>query len=87
MVSGSGTLVTGLAMIEATPLDPDGSTVRTLTGPSDFGIIDEIATTQSIGAGDVVIIPAGIAHGFSEITETITYLVIRIDPNRRVELK
>ena len=87
VVSGSGTLVTGPAMIEATPLDPDGSTVRTLTGPSDFGIIDEIATTQTIGAGDVVIIPAGIAHGFSEITETITYLVIRIDPNRRVELK
>jgi len=35
----------------------------------------------------VVIIPAGVAHGFSEITEPITYMVIRVDPERMVALK
>jgi mannose-6-phosphate isomerase-like protein (cupin superfamily) len=87
VISGSGTLITGPIMSEATALDPDGSTVRTLTGPSDFGIIGEPASSRIVGPGDVVIIPAGIAHGFSSITETITYLVVRIDPDKLVELK
>jgi len=43
--------------------------------------------SQDISAGDVVIIPAGVAHGFSEITETTTYMVVRIDPERLLELK
>jgi quercetin dioxygenase-like cupin family protein len=43
--------------------------------------------SQLIGAGDVVIIPAGLAHGFSEITAAITYMVVRIDPDRLVALK
>ena len=33
------------------------------------------------------IIPAGVAHGFSEITAPITYMVVRIDPERLVALK
>ena len=73
--------------VQPQPHDPNGSTVRTLTGPSDFGIIGEPASSRVVGPGDVVIIPAGIAHGFSSITETITYLVVRIDPDKLVELK
>ena len=37
--------------------------------------------------GDVVFIPAGVAHGFSRITEPITYIVYRVDPDQLVELK
>ena len=61
--------------------------VTNLTGPSDVGIITEVEASQLIETGDIVIIPAGLAHGFSEITVPITYMVVRIDPDRLVALK
>ncbi len=45
------------------------------------------AAKIGLGEGDVVIIPAGVAHGFSEITEAITYMVVRVDPEKLVALK
>ena len=87
VMAGKGILVTGRTMSAATPLEPDGYVVRQLTGPSDIGIIDEADREQVIQAGDVVIIPAGVAHGFSEISEPITYMVVRVDPERLVALK
>ena len=87
VMSGSGTLVTSASMSDASPLDPEGYVVMNLTGPSDRGTITEIENSQLIGEGDIVIIPAGVAHGFSEITEAITYMVVRIDPEGLVALK
>ena len=87
VMSGSGTLVTSASMADASPLDPEGHVVMNLTGPSDTGIITEVENSQLIGKGDIVIIPAGVAHGFSEITEPITYMVVRIDPEKLVALK
>ncbi|MDH4108760.1 MAG: hypothetical protein OEW35_10595 [Gammaproteobacteria bacterium] len=87
VVSGRGTLVTMMAAAGEEPLDPDGVIVRTLTGPSSVGLAGGPMQEQEIGPGDVVIIPAGLAHGFSEIVGEITYLVVRIDPDRLVELK
>ncbi len=86
VVSGAGTLVTSPELSEGRPLDPDGAVVRTLTGPSDAGTIVG-GERRAIAAGDMVIIPEGVAHGFSEITETITYLVVRVDSEQLVELK
>lgn len=82
----AGVLITSPALVDPTDLDPDGAVVRTLTGPSAVGTIRDGAS-QPLGPGDVVFIPAGIAHGFSEITEPITYIVYRIDPDQLVELK
>jgi mannose-6-phosphate isomerase-like protein (cupin superfamily) len=87
VMAGSGTLVTSASMTDSTPLDPEGYIVMNLTGPSDRGIIEKSENSQLIGEGDIVIIPAGVAHGFSEITEAITYMVVRIDPEKLVELK
>ena len=87
VMSGSGTLVTSAGMIDHSPLDPDGHVVTNLTGPSDRGVITEIQNSRLIEAGDIVIIPAGVAHGFSEITAAITYMVVRIDPDKLVALK
>jgi mannose-6-phosphate isomerase-like protein (cupin superfamily) len=87
VMSGSGTLVTSASMAKSTSIDPDGYIVRHLTGPSDQGVIEKVEQSQLIGEGDVVIIPAGVAHGFSEITAPITYMVVRIDPERLVALK
>ena len=87
VMSGSGTLVTSKSMSDNDALDSAGYVVTNLTGPSDVGIIQDVEHSQLIGEGDVVIIPAGVAHGFSEITEAITYMVVRVDPEKLVELK
>ena len=86
VVSGRGTLVTGGKLTDARPLDPDGNTVRTLTGPSALGGIAG-GQSRDIGPGDMVIIPTNSPHGFSEITEAITYIVVRVDPDQLVALK
>ena len=86
VVSGRGTLVTGGELSDGRRLDPEGTVVRTLTGPSSVGGI-EGGESREIGPGDMVIIPADSPHGFSEITETITYIVVRVDPEQLVELK
>jgi len=87
VMAGSGTLVTSRDMVDRVPLDPAGHVVKNLTGPSDRGVIADAANSTLIEAGDIVIIPAGVAHGFSEITEAITYMVVRIDPDRLVTLQ
>ena len=87
VMAGRGILVTSRSMEAPEPYDPDGYVVKNLVGPSDGGIITEIDDAQPIEAGDIVIIPAGVAHGFSEISEPITYMVVRVDPERLVELK
>ncbi len=86
VVSGRGTLVTGGELTNARALPAEGATVRTLTGPSSVGGIDG-GESREIGPGDMLIIPAGSPHGFSEVTETITYIVVRVDPDQLVELK
>ena len=86
VVSGRGTLVTGGELTNARALPAEGATVRTLTGPSSVGGIDG-GESREIGPGDMLIIPAGSPHGFSEVTETITYIVVRVDPEQLVELK
>lgn len=87
VMAGSGILATSASMVDSAPIDPEGYIVKDLTGPSDRGIIEAVEGRQPIGVGDVIIIPAGVAHGFTEITEPITYMVVRIDPERLVALK
>lgn len=88
IMAGSGTLATSSkAMTNVRQLDPTGFTVLNLTGPSEFGSIVDVEKSQLVTTGDIVIIPAGIAHGFSEITEAIDYMVVRIDPEKLVNLK
>jgi len=43
--------------------------------------------SRRIAKGDMVIIPAGTPHWFSEVQESITYTVVRVDPGRVVKLK
>lgn len=87
VMAGSGILVTSSSMASSVAIDPDGNIVRNLVGPSDRGIIEDIENSEEIGTGDVIIIPAGVAHGFSEISEPITYMVVRVDPEKLVALK
>ena len=80
VISGSGTLVTGGAMATPKTEPADGTTVKVLVGPSMSGAFQN-GQSRKVGPGDVVIIPPGVPHGFSEIVDHIDYLSIRMDPD------
>ncbi len=82
VISGSGTLVTGGTTTgESREFPPDSIVVTELVGPSGSRRIQG-GQTRPISAGDVVVIPAGVPHGFSRIDDAITYLSIRVDPDQ-----
>ncbi len=87
VLAGSGTLITGGELIDSRRLPPDGDVVKQLTGPSSYGSGIQGRESRQVTAGDMVIIPAGVPHGFSELQTDITYLVVRVDPEQLVQLK
>ena len=38
--------------------------------------------SRRVGPGDIIIIPPGVLHAFSQITDHVTYLSVRPDPDR-----
>jgi quercetin dioxygenase-like cupin family protein len=38
--------------------------------------------SYQLKAGDVVVIPAGTGHWFTKIDDHITYMMVRIDPDK-----
>jgi len=80
VVSGSGTLFTGgtVENIKAAPADSE--IVKVAVGPSNNAVFKEPAQKRKIEAGDMVIIPAGVYHGFTDIADHIEYVSVRSDP-------
>jgi uncharacterized RmlC-like cupin family protein len=78
IISGSGTLVTGTAVENDRPFPPETEFVRLAVGPSSGGVFKG-GDRRPIAAGDVVIVPAGMPHGFDDISDHLTYLSIRPD--------
>ena len=86
VLDGAGTLVTGGKLANPAPIASDDSDLKLLgTGTRGSGIQD--GESRRIAAGDVVIIPAGVPHGFSAIEKNITYQVVRIDSGKVIPLK
>lgn len=78
IISGSGTLVTGGPVDNDRPFPPETEFVRLAVGPSSGGVFKG-GDRRPLAAGDVVIVPAGVPHGFDDITDHLTYLSIRPD--------
>jgi mannose-6-phosphate isomerase-like protein (cupin superfamily) len=87
VIDGSGTLVTGGTMLNAKDRPADNESVKFEDGPGASGSGIQGGVSRRVEAGDVVIIPAGVPHWFSEIQGSITYVVVRVDPNRLLPLK
>jgi quercetin dioxygenase-like cupin family protein len=53
-----------------------------LNGPGSNGASIRNGKSYDLKAGDVVIIPAGTGHWFTKINDHISYLMVRIDPDK-----
>lgn len=80
VVSGSGTLLTGGTVTNPTQAAADSEIVRVAVGPSMQGTFKEPAQRRKVSAGDIVIIPPGVYHGFDEVTDHVEYVAVRPDP-------
>ena len=87
VMEGAGTLVTGGTMVNAKTRSSDAENVRLENGPGASGTAIQGGESRRVKVGDVVIIPAGVPHWFSEIEGSITYVVLRVDPDRLLPLK
>ena len=81
VLSGTGVLITGTEIEGPVPLDPASEVVKVAVGPSHRATFMGGAR-RTVAAGDVVVIPAGVLHGWVEIPEQVRYLSIRPDPDR-----
>jgi mannose-6-phosphate isomerase-like protein (cupin superfamily) len=86
IIEGEGVLVTGGALKSAKPLT--AAAVVGEIGPSSAGQSIAGGTSRHVVPGDIVIIPPHIPHGFADITTPrIVYTIIRIDPQKVLELR
>jgi mannose-6-phosphate isomerase-like protein (cupin superfamily) len=86
VLSGSGTNRTGPDIVDPQRRPADDRAVRLLNGPGSNGTDLRNGATQQLEAGDVLVIPAGTGHQFTKIDDHITYLMVRVDPDKVVPL-
>lgn len=85
IVSGSGTLVTGGKIYNGRKSGPTSEVTKILNGPSCSGTIaGPDVVKRVVNVGDVIIIPAGTPHGWTEIGDHVDYLSVRPDPQRTI---
>jgi mannose-6-phosphate isomerase-like protein (cupin superfamily) len=78
ILSGSGTIVTGGSL--GTPKPTDLTRVNAGMSQTGTRIGGE---SKKVKPGDIIIIPAGTPHSFSELDGPINYLVYRFEPSKK----
>jgi mannose-6-phosphate isomerase-like protein (cupin superfamily) len=87
VIDGSATLVLGWDITDLKKRPADDRAVRMLNGPGGNGASIRNRVTYQLKPGDVVIIPAGVGHWFTKIDDHISYLMVRVDPDKVTPLK
>jgi mannose-6-phosphate isomerase-like protein (cupin superfamily) len=82
VIDGSATLVLGPDLVGKERRPADETTVRLLNGPGNNAKAIRNGVTYELKAGDAVVIPAGTGHQFTRIDDHITYLMVRVDPDK-----
>jgi len=82
VIDGSATLVTGPDLVDTKRRPADDQAVKMLNGPGSNSASIRNGVTHQLKPGDVVIIPAGTGHWFTKIDDHITYLMVRVDPDK-----
>jgi mannose-6-phosphate isomerase-like protein (cupin superfamily) len=75
IIEGGGTITTGGSLADAKVND----LTRLGAGPSHTGA-HQGGDSRRVGPKDVIIVPAGTPHRFSQLDGPISYLVYRFDP-------
>jgi uncharacterized RmlC-like cupin family protein len=86
VLSGEASHRTGTRFVTPTPRPATNYNVRMLNGPGHNAADLEDAEAQQLKAGDMIIIPAGTGHQFTRIDDHITYVMVRVDPDKVVPL-
>src|SRR5215469_2666847 len=87
VIDGSATLLTGPDLVNPVKRPADEKTVRLQNGPGWSSDSITNPEVHHLKPGDVIIIPAGTGHWFTEIPDHITYMMVRIDPDKVVPTK
>ena len=87
IIEGSATLVTGPDLVDKKRRPADLETVRLFNGPGNNSSSIRNGVSHELKAGDVIVIPAGTGHWFTKIDDHITYLMVRIDPDKVTPIK
>ena len=82
VIDGAATLVLGPDLVGKQRRPSTETTVRLLNGPGNNSTGIRNGVAHEIKAGDVIVIPAGTGHQFIKIDDHITYLMIRVDPDK-----
>jgi len=83
IISGSGTLVTGGKIVNGRKSAADAEVTKVLNGPSCSGTsVGGDMVKKVVKTGDIIIIPAGVPHGWTDIGDHVDYLSFR--PSARV---
>ena len=83
IISGSGTLVTGGKIVNGRKSPPESEVTKVLNGPSCSGMaVGADIVKKVVKTGDIIIIPADVPHGWTDITDHVDYLSFR--PSARV---
>lgn len=87
IISGSATLVLGPDLVDKERRPATNNNVRFLNGPGHNAKSIRNGVSHELKAGDVVVIPAGTGHWFTKIDDHITYLMVRVDPDKVAPLR
>ena len=87
IIDGSATLMTGPDLVGKKRRPADLETVRLFNGPGNNSESIRNGVSHELKPGDVIVIPAGTGHWFTKIDDHITYLMVRIDPDKVTPLR
>jgi mannose-6-phosphate isomerase-like protein (cupin superfamily) len=87
IIDGTATLMLGPDIVAPKRRPATLETVRLFNGPGNNGTSIRNGVSHELKAGDVVVIPAGTGHWFTKIDDHITYLMVRIDPDKVTPLR
>ncbi len=82
VIDGTATLVLGPDITNRQRRPATERTVIERNGPGNNGSDVRNGVAYELKKGDTVIIPAGTGHWFTKIDDHVTYLMVRIDPDK-----